>query len=290
MKKIGKYWRKIEDKIQCELCPHMCLIPEGKHGRCTLRYNINQELVLPFYNHCTNLQIDPIEKKPLRQFLPKTKTLSFGSIGCNLACRFCQNWSLSHPEQGSEMLFVTYSPQHIVSEALKLQLPSISYTYNEPIISIEFNLETAVLARKMNLKNIAVTAGYINEKPRQDFFSLMDATNIDLKGIDPNFYKRYCGATLDPVLETLKYVFHETSTWLEITNLIIPDLNDSNDNIEKLCKWVCENLSTEVPIHFSAFHPAGLVMDKKRTPRETLYLAESIAKSYGMKNIYLGNI
>ncbi len=233
---------------------------------------------------------DPVEKKPLYHFLPATRTLSVGTIGCNLTCRFCQNWHISRPADDSALAEDEVEPAQLASVALRSGCPSVSFTYNEPIVSFEYTLACAAACRAAGLRSIAVTAGYIEPGPRAAFFGAMDAVNVDLKSFDERFYRRLCGAHLQPVLETLEFIRRETKCWLEITTLLIPGENDSDREVRALSEWVVGHLGPDVPLHFSAFHPNHRMLEHPATDTETLHRARAIARTAGLRHVYTGNI
>jgi pyruvate formate lyase activating enzyme len=245
--------------------------------------------VLTAYGRSSGLAVDPIEKKPLHHFLPGSQVLSFGTAGCNLSCRFCQNWSISKARDDAA-LGESASPGQIASAAERLGCPSVAFTYNEPVVFLEYALETAEACHERGIRTVAVTNGYICAGPRAELFGQIDAANIDLKALDDGFYRRLCGGRLGPVLETLEYVARETPVWLEVTNLIIPGLNDSGAQVEALSRWICEHLGTDVPLHLSAFHPAFRLLDRPPTPVSTLVRAREVALAAGLRFVYTGNV
>lgn len=277
-----------DNKVQCTICPRNCQLTEGQKGFCQVRQNIQGNVVLTSYGYNTGLAIDPIEKKPLYHFYPGSKVLSFGTLGCNMGCQFCQNWHISKSKENPKKLNFT-EPEKIAVLAQKLNCKSVAFTYNDPIIFFEYAIDTAKICHEMDIKTVAVTAGYISPEPRKEFFAHMDAANVDLKGFSEDFYKRNCLAKLGPVLDTIKYIKQETNCWLELTTLLIEGENDSNEELEKECAWIVENLGTDVPLHFSAFHPAYKFMNHPSTRLVTLLRAYGIAKKAGIKYIYTGN-
>lgn len=284
-----QYQNKLNDnKVQCTICPRNCQLAEGQKGFCQVRQNIQGNVVLTSYGYNTGLSVDPIEKKPLYHFYPGSKVLSFGTLGCNMGCQFCQNWHISKSKENPQKLNFT-EPEKIAISAQKLDCKSVAFTYNDPIIFFEYAIDTAKICHEMGIKTVAVTAGYISPEPRKEFFSHMDAANVDLKGFSEDFYKRNCLAKLAPVLETIKYIKHETNCWLELTTLLIEGENDSNEELEKQCDWIVQNLGTDVSLHFSAFHPAYKFMNQPTTRLITLLRAYGIAKKAGIKYIYTGN-
>ncbi len=288
---MSEYFHALPDsnKLQCDLCPRYCKIPPGERGLCYVRGHKNNAVRLLSYGKSSGFCIDPIEKKPLNHFLPGTPVLSFGTAGCNLACKFCQNWDISKSRQQESLAFQA-SPEQIASAAHKHHCRSVAYTYNDPVIFLEYAIDTAQACHQHNIKNIAVTAGYICEQPREVFFAHMDATNIDLKAFSDSFYHKLCGAHLQPVLETLQYVKHETQCWLEITTLLIPGENDSDAEIHAMTGWIAEHLGVNTPLHFSAFHPDWKMRSHPPTPKATLQRARNIALTHGLQFVYTGNV
>lgn len=286
-----KYRRKLDDgRLRCELCPRGCVFEkEGQRGVCFVRARRGDELVLTTYGRSGGFCVDPIEKKPLYHFLPGTPVLSFGTAGCNLLCRFCQNWDLSRSREAAAAA-VEAAPEEIARTAKKLGCRGVAFTYNEPLVFLEYAVDTAAACREAGIKTVAVTAGYVNEEPRADFFRYMDAANVDLKAFSERFYKEQCGAELRPVLDTLSYLKRETSVWLELTTLLIPGENDSDREIDEMTRWVVENLGPDLPWHFSAFHPAWKMLDKPATPPATLAAARRRAVENGVRYVYTGNV
>jgi pyruvate formate lyase activating enzyme len=286
----AKWWEPSgTNRIRCTLCPRYCNIGLGQTGFCFIRKNLDGQLVTTGYGHPTGFAIDPIEKKPLNHFLPGTSILSFGTAGCNLGCRFCQNWSMSKARL-DDLNSLTVSPQGVVDLAKKHHVPSIAYTYNDPTIFGEYVIDISELAREHGIKSVMVTAGYIDVNARKDVYRYIDAANVDLKAFSERFYHKITYSHLADVLDTLIWIKNETDVWLEITTLLIPDENDSTEELKNMCDWVLENLGDSVPLHFSAFHPDFKMMDKIKTPPETLRRARKIALSAGIKYCYLGNI
>lgn len=282
-----KYQNILKDKVQCTICPRNCILSEGQSGFCQIRKNIGSNVVLTSYGYNTGLAVDPIEKKPLYHFLPGSKVLSFGTLGCNMGCQFCQNWHISKSKADPKINQT--EPKKIVELAQELGCKSVAFTYNDPVIFFEYAIDTAKLCRENGIKTIAVTAGYINPEPRKEFFAHMDAANIDLKGFSERFYQKNCLARLEPILETIKYVKNETNCWLELTTLIIEGENDSDAEIKKECEWIVNNLGSDVPLHLSAFYPAYKFMHKPPTRLAALLMAYNIAKEAGLKYVYTGN-
>ena len=286
----GRYWHRLDDgRVQCDLCPRFCKLREGQRGLCFVRACGPDGMVLTTYGRSSGFCIDPIEKKPLNHFLPGTPILSFGTAGCNLTCKFCQNWSISKARE-FDKLQDQASPEAIARAAVQTKCRSVAYTYNDPVIFLEYAVDTARACRERGIKNVAVTAGYICPDPRAEFYQWMDAANIDLKAFTEKFYKELCTSQLSKVLDTLKYLKHETDVWFEITDLIIPGENDSDREIDEMTSWVVKNLGPDVPMHFSAFHPDWKMMDKPRTPKETLVRARNIALQNGVRYAYTGNV
>jgi AmmeMemoRadiSam system radical SAM enzyme/AmmeMemoRadiSam system protein B/AmmeMemoRadiSam system protein A len=285
----GQWWRRDGERIICDLCPRECAMKEGDRGFCFVRQNLGGEMKLTTYGRSTGFCIDPIEKKPLNHFFPGTSVLSFGTAGCNLGCKFCQNWDISKARE-VERLSHRAMPEEIALAAKSLGCHSVAYTYNDPIIWAEYVIDTAKACREVGVKSVAVTAGYITEQARGPFFEFLDAANVDLKAFTEEFYYRITYSHLEPVLDTLKWLKAETDVWFEITNLIIPDANDKPDEIRQLCDWVLNAVGDEVPVHFSAFHPDYRMLDKERTPHETLIRSREIAIETGLKFAYVGNV
>ncbi len=286
----GGWWRATdEDRILCELCPRACHLKPGDRGFCFVRENRDGEMLLTTYGRSTGFCIDPIEKKPLNHFFPGTSVLSFGTAGCNLGCKFCQNWDISKSREVAR-LSEQATPEMIAQAAVDMGCRSVAYTYNDPIIWAEYAIDVAAACRELGIKSVAVTAGYITEVARGPFFHAMDAANVDLKAFTEDFYYSLTSSHLQPVLDTLKWLRHETDIWFEITNLIIPQANDSEAEIGEMCDWLLQHIGADVPIHFSAFHPDFRMTDRPRTPHETLLAAYDIARSRGLKYVYVGNV
>jgi len=285
-----KYWHALEDgRVQCDACPRACRLREGQRGLCFVRGRENDRIRLFTYGRSSGFCVDPIEKKPLNHFLPGTAVLSFGTAGCNLACRFCQNWSMSRSRE-TDTLADRASPEDLARTAERLGCRSVAYTYNDPVIFLEYAIDVAQACRERGIRSVAVTAGYVSPEPRAELFRHMDAANIDLKSFSEDFYYRICGAHLQPVLETLEYVKHETKVWLEITTLLIPDANDSDEEIDALTRWIAGHLGPDVPLHFTAFHPDWKMRDRPPTPPQTLTRARRIALGNGLRFVYTGNV
>ena len=284
------YWHMVDDgRIQCDVCPRACKLRNGQQGLCFVRACEDDQIVLTSYGRSSGFCIDPIEKKPLNHFLPGTPVLSFGTAGCNLACKFCQNWDMSKSRE-MDTLADQASPTQLAATAEQLGCRSLAFTYNDPVIFLEYAIDVAQAAREKNLKSVAVSAGYICPQPRMEFFRYMDAANIDLKAFSENFYRKICGGALQPVLETLEYLKHETGVWFEITTLLIPGENDSDQELNDMCQWVVEHLGVDVPMHFTAFHPDWKMRDHPPTPAATLSRARQIAINHGIRYAYTGNV
>ena len=285
-----KYWHKLEDgRVQCDLCPRFCKLHTGQRGLCFVRENLDDEIVLTTYGRSSGYCIDPIEKKPLNHFLPGTPVLSFGTAGCNLACKFCQNWDISKSRE-IHTLTDAASPELIARAAQQLDCSSVAYTYNDPVIFHEYAIDVAQACHEKGIQSVAVTAGYVCPEPRAEFYRYMDAANVDLKAFTEDFYHKITGSHLAPVLETLEYIKHETDVWLELTTLLIPGKNDSEKELNEMTAWVVEKLGPDVPMHFSAFHPDWKMQDVPSTPKETLIRAREIAINNGVRYAYTGNV
>jgi pyruvate formate lyase activating enzyme len=286
----GRYWHMLDDgRMQCDLCPRDCRLHEGQRGACFVRQRVGERMILTTYGRSSGFCVDPIEKKPLNHFLPGSSVFSFGTAGCNLACKFCQNWDISK-SRDFDRLADAASPEEIATAAKALGSHSVAFTYNDPVIFAEYAMDVADACHAQDVRTVAVTAGYIHEAPRRDFFAKLDAANVDLKGFSDAFYFSLCSGHLEPVLETLKYIRHETDCWLEVTNLVIPGKNDSDDELKRMADWVAAELGTEVPLHFSAFHPDYRMLDVPPTPAESLSRARRIAMGAGLKYVYTGNV
>jgi pyruvate formate lyase activating enzyme len=285
-----RYWHRLEDgRIQCDLCPRYCKLREGQRGLCFVRACEGGQIVLTTYGRSSGYCIDPIEKKPLNHFLPGTPVLSFGTAGCNLACKFCQNWDMSKSRE-MDTLADEASPETIARAARKLGCRSVAYTYNDPVIFMEYAVDVAQACHQLGIRSVAVTAGYLCAEPRKELYAHMDAANVDLKAFTEDFYWKVCGGHLDAVLETLQYLKRETKVWFELTTLLIPGHNDSEAEIERMTQWVVEHLGPDVPMHFTAFHPDWKMMDTPATPPETLTQARRIALKNGVRYAYTGNV
>ena len=276
-------------RIQCDLCPRDCKLHEGQRGACFVRQNVGEQMVLTTYGRSSGFCIDPIEKKPLNHFHPGSSILSFGTAGCNLACKFCQNWDISKSKD-MDRLMDAASPDGIASAAIAYGAQSVAFTYNDPVIFAEYAIDTANACRQKGVKTVAVTAGYIHPEPAREFFAVMDAANIDLKAFTDEFYVKLCGGHLHAVLDLLATVHHETACWLEITTLLIPGQNDSAAEIKALCDWVARELGPDVPLHFTAFQPDWKMNELPPTPASTLTQARRIGMDAGLRYVYTGNV
>lgn len=286
----AKYWHLLDDgRIQCDLCPRDCRLKEGQRGACFVRGRINDIMVLTTYGRSSGFCVDPVEKKPLNHFYPGSSILSFGTAGCNLACKFCQNWDISK-SRSFDKLADQATPVTIAETAIELGCKSVAFTYNDPVIFAEYALDVAEACHERGIKTVAVTAGYIHEQARRDFFAKMDAANVDLKAFSEEFYFKQTGAHLQPILDTLKYLCRETSVWVELTTLLIPGLNDSADEIRQMSDWIAKELGTSVPLHFTAFHPDYKLVDIPPTPATKLTEARQIAQAAGLQHVYTGNV
>ena len=286
----ARYWSRLDDgRVRCELCPRLCKLKEGQRGLCFVRQNLGDALVLTTYGRSSGFCVDPIEKKPLNHFFPGSAVLSFGTAGCNLACRFCQNWDISKSRQ-VDTLADDASPETIARAASELGCRSVAFTYNDPVIFLEYAVDTALACHEAGVKTVAVTAAEILAEPAAEFFSVMDAANVDLKAFTEDFYRQQCAGELEPVKETLEYLAHETDVWIELTTLLIPGLNDSEREIDEMSAWVVDRLGPGVPMHFTAFHPDYKMTGVPPTPPETLTRARRIALANGVRHPYTGNV
>lgn len=286
----ARYWKHMDDgRLECRLCPRFCHMKEGQRGFCYVRKVEDNQMVLTTYGRSSGFCADPIEKKPLNHFFPGTSVLSFGTAGCNLGCRFCQNWDISK-SRTMDTLAQSASPEAIARAAVERRCKSVAFTYNDPVIFAEYAIDVAKACRANDVKTVVVSAGYITPEARGDFFEYIDAANIDLKAFSQRFYKKLCFAQIEPVLETLKYLCHETEVWVEITTLLIPGQNDSDSELDQLTGWIADNLGPDVPLHFTAFHPDFKMTDLGRTPPATLRRAREIALRAGLNYVYVGNV
>jgi pyruvate formate lyase activating enzyme len=285
-----RYWHVLDDgRVQCDLCPRRCRLHEGQAGFCFVRACHGGRVVLTTYGRSSGFCVDPIEKKPLFHFLPGTAVLSFGTAGCNLGCLYCQNWDISK-SRDIDALSRPASPARIATAARDLGCASVAFTYNDPVIFHEYAIDVAAACHRRGLRTVAVTAGYVCPEPRAEFYRYMDAANVDLKSIRESFYERLCLGHLQPVLDTLSYVKKETKAWLEVTHLVIPGENDSDQDLDDLTQWVVAHLGADVPLHLTAFHPDYRMLDHRRTPRATLRRAAAIAAGNGLRYVYTGNV
>ncbi len=286
----ARYWHDLGDgRLQCDLCPRHCKVRDGQRGLCFVRAAEAGRLVLATYGRSSGFCIDPIEKKPLNHFLPGTPVLSFGTAGCNLTCKFCQNWDISK-SRDLDRLQSPATPEMIAETALRTGCRSVAFTYNDPVIFLEYAVDTARACHARGLRTVAVTAGHINPEPRREFFAHMDAANVDLKAFGEDFYREFCTGSLETVKETLIHLKRETDVWVEITDLLIPGANDGADELDAMTRWVASELGPDVPMHFSAFHPDWRMTDRPRTPHATLVRARDIARANGIRHAYLGNV
>jgi pyruvate formate lyase activating enzyme len=283
------HWHALPDgRIQCDVCPRNCRLREGQRGLCFVRGRIADQIVLASYGRSSGFCVDPIEKKPLNHFLPGSSVLSFGTAGCNLACRFCQNWDISKSRE-IDTLAAAASPDTLAAQAERLGCRSVAFTYNDPVIFMEYAMDVADACRERGIRSVAVSAGYMNAAPRAEFYSHIDAANIDLKAFSDQFYEKITFARLPAVLETLEYL-RTTDVWFEVTTLLIPGHNDSDAEVAAECAWFAEHLGPDVPLHFSAFHPDFKMRDIPRTPPATLRRARRIAQEHGLRYVYTGNV
>jgi pyruvate formate lyase activating enzyme len=285
-----RYWHTLDDgRVQCDMCPRACKLKDGQRGLCFVRACEAGRIVLTTYGRSSGFCIDPIEKKPLNHFLPGTPVLSFGTAGCNLACKFCQNWDISKSRE-FDTLADAAAPDRLAARARELRCRSIAFTYNDPVIFHEYAIDVARECHALGIKTVAVTAGYVCPEPRREFYQYMDAANVDLKAFTERFYKYITGGHLQAVLETLLYLKHETKVWFEITTLLIPGENDSDGEIDQMSRWIMDHLGPDVPLHFTAFHPDWKMLDRPHTPAETLTRARRIAMGNGLHYVYTGNV
>jgi len=286
----GRYWHALENgSIQCDICPRDCKLHDGQRGLCFVRKCEDKQIVLTTYGRSSGFCIDPIEKKPLNHFYPGSSVLSFGTAGCNLACKFCQNWDISKSRE-FDRLCAEATPEAIARAAVEWECKSVAFTYNDPVIFLEYAVDVAKACHDLDIKTVAVTAGYIHADARQEFFAHMDAANIDLKAFTDDFYHKLCAGHLQPVLDTLVYLKHETDVWFEITTLLIPGQNDSDEELIAMCDWIASNLGEDVPLHFTAFHPDWKMMDASATSIAILKRARDIALRAGLHYVYTGNV
>ncbi len=286
-----RYWHRLEDgRVQCDVCPRLCKLHEGQRGLCFVRARLDDEIVLTTYGRSSGFCVDPIEKKPLNHFLPGTPVLSFGTAGCNLACKFCQNWDISKSRE-TDTLADQARPETIARAARSLGCSSVAFTYNDPVIFMEYAIDIARACHAAGIKAVAVTAGEMClGGPAEEFYAHIDAANVDLKAFTESFYRNICGGHLQPVLDLLVYLKHQTKVWFEITNLMIPGENDDPAETRAMCEWIAANLGEDVPVHFTAFHPDWKMLDHPPTPPATLRRAREIARECGLRYAYTGNV
>jgi len=285
-----RHWHRLDDgRVQCDVCPRACKMHDGQRGLCFVRGVEDGEVRLYTYGRSSGFCVDPIEKKPLNHFLPGTPVLSFGTAGCNLACKFCQNWDMSKSRE-MDTLADRASPEMLADAAARLGCASVAYTYNDPTIFMEYAQDVALACRARGIRNVAVTAGYISPAPRAELYACMDAANVDLKAFSERFYRKICGGELGAVLDTLEYLKRETKVWFEITTLVIPGENDSEAELDEMTQWIVTKLGPDVPLHFSAFHPDWKMLDTPPTPPATLTRARAIAMRNGLRYVYTGNV
>jgi pyruvate formate lyase activating enzyme len=285
-----RYWHALADgRLQCDVCPRACKLRDGQRGLCFVRQRCGGGIVLTSYGRSSGFCVDPVEKKPLNHFLPGSSILSFGTAGCNLACRFCQNWDISKSRE-TDTLADAATPEAIARAALARGCRSVAFTYNDPTIFLEYAIDVADACRELAVKAVAVTSGYICPEPRRHFYAHLDAANVDLKGFTEDFYQHVCGGKLAAVLDTLEYLHHETNVWFELTTLLIPGLNDSDAELDTMTAWVVEHLGPDIPMHFTAFQPDFKMLDRPPTPAGTLTRARLRALSNGVRHAYTGNV
>jgi pyruvate formate lyase activating enzyme len=283
------HWHRLDDgRVQCDVCPRLCKLHDGQRGMCFVRARSGDAIVLTTYGRSSGFCVDPIEKKPLDHFLPGSAVLSFGTAGCNLACKFCQNWDISKSRE-IDTLADAASPEAIAEAAVRLGCRSVAFTYNDPVIFMEYAIDIADACHERGIRAVAVTAGYMNPGARADFYRHMDAANVDLKGFTERFYAELSAAHLQPVLDTLRYLRHDTDVWFEITNLMIPGWNDAEAETDAMTRWIVDELGPDVPVHFTAFHPDYRMLDTPPTPEATLRRAREIALANGVRYAYTGN-
>ena len=286
----ARYWHLLDDgRMQCDLCPRDCKLHDGQRGACFVRMREGDQMILTTYGRSSGFCIDPIEKKPLNHFYPGSSVLSFGTAGCNLACKFCQNWDISKSKD-MDKLMDQASPAAHCAPAQEYGWNSVAFNYNDPVIFAEYAMDVADACHARGIQTVAVTAGYMHDQARRDFYAKMDAANVDLKAFTEAFYFKLTGSQLQPVLDTLRYLKHETNVWFEITTLLIPGQNDSDEELTAMCQWIRKELGVDVPLHFSAFHPDYKMPDIPATPVSTLRRARNIALREGLQYVYTGNV
>lgn len=293
---VGRWQHRLADRrARCDLCPRGCILRDGQRGFCFVRSNHGGRIVLDTYGRCSGLAVDPVEKKPLNHFLPGSRVLSFGTAGCNSACRFCQNWTIARARDW-HAVGVEAPPERIAALAVRHRAASVAFTYNDPIVFAEYAIDTAAACRERGVHPIAVTAGYMSAAARPEFYGAMDAANIDLKGFTEDFYRRVTGTHLQDVLDTIEYAVNEARTpdgrhvWVELTTLLIPGHNDGDAQLHAECAWIREHCGVDVPLHFSAFHPDYRMRGVPPTPLSTLVRARRIAMGEGLRYVYTGNV
>jgi pyruvate formate lyase activating enzyme len=287
----ARYWEPAAGgRVLCTLCPRDCKIPEGKEGFCFIRRNVGGRLVTSGWGTTTGFAVDPIEKKPLNHYRPGSPVLSFGTAGCNLGCRFCQNWDISKARRDEALSEQTWTPARVVDLAVRSGTPGLAFTYNDPTIWAEYAIDVAKEAHARGLFTVFVTNGYIGRQAREDVYRHMDAANVDLKAFTERFYAHETLSHLEPVKETLEWLARETKVWVEVTNLVIPGLNDAEDETRALADWVVARMGPDVPVHFTAFHPDYKMLDRPPTPAATLTRARAIARAAGLRHVYTGNV
>ncbi len=285
-----RYWHALDDgRVQCDLCPRACGMGEGQRGLCFVRQNLGGQVMLTTWGRSSGFCIDPIEKKPLAHFYPGSAVLSFGTAGCNLTCRFCQNWDISKSRQMDRLADIA-TPEAIAEAAARHGCRSVAYTYNDPVIFHEYAIDVAQACAERDILSVAVTAGYVSPAPREEFYRYMHAVNVDLKAFTEDFYRRLCSARLDAVKDTLRYIARGTDVWLEITTLLIPGENDSDAELDAMTRWIAEELGVDIPLHFTAFHPDYRMTDLPPTSTATLRHARRIATGNGLRYVYTGNV
>ena len=290
MAHTARFWHRLGDgRVQCDVCPRECHLHEGQRGFCFVRAREGDEVVLDTYGRSSGFCVDPIEKKPLHHFLPGTPVLSFGTAGCNLGCKFCQNWDISTSREW-DTLADDASPEAIADAAVRLGCRSVAFTYNDPVVFLEYAVDVADACHAVGVKAVAVTAGYVGPGARRELFSHLDAANVDLKAFTEDFYAKTCAGHLRPVLDTLRYLVHETAVWVEITTLLVPGLNDSDEELGAETRWIVDRLGADIPLHFTAFHPDWKLRDRPPTPPSTLTRAREVALANGLRHVYTGNV
>jgi pyruvate formate lyase activating enzyme len=286
----ARWWHPTDTgRIQCDLCPRDCQLSDGQRGLCFVRKREGDAMVLTTYGRSSGFCIDPIEKKPLNHFYPGSSVLSFGTAGCNLSCKFCQNWDISK-SRDIDRLADQASPEAIARAAKQAGCKSVAFTYNDPVIFAEYAMDVADACHALGVQTVAVTAGYMHDAPRRAFYEKIDAANVDLKAFTEDFYKKLTASQLEPVKDTLRYLVHETKVWTEITTLLIPGHNDGGEEIGRLSEWIVRELGPDVPLHFSAFHPDYKMLDVPPTPPARLRSARDIALKAGVRHVYVGNV